>query len=105
MNIKVGEHVVQVQINEQSEVTSKHTGVELKCLKVGFQVRGKLVNEEVLGLIERGKQEGLTSVDESGNFDKKWKVGNSSWSYTEGTHFYHHTMELQEMEDIKIDIL
>jgi hypothetical protein len=105
VNIKIGEHIVDVQIDEQLEFTSKYTGLTLEKLKVEFRVRGKSLNDEVLDLLESAKRKGIDSVDEEGNIINKWKIGNSSWSFTEGNPIFTHTLELQEIEDIKIEIL
>jgi hypothetical protein len=100
-----GDLKVRVQMTNEGHITSKHTGKTLAVLQVTTTVRGKEANDNFLKLIEKAKEDNISSLDETGNLSKNWKVKNTSWSYRDGDSIYNHTLELEEVEELKLDYL
>jgi len=96
---------VNVNISEEKSVVSEHTGASLSALEVRTTARGQTANDGFLSLINQAKVDGVTSVDENGTVQKRWKIGNSSWSYREGEPIYRHTLELVEVEELNLSSL
>jgi hypothetical protein len=96
---------VHVDIIEENSFVSKHTGASLSILKVGATIRGETANDEFLSLIKRAKDDIVVSVDENGKVQKQWKIGNTSWSYRQGSPIYQHTLELTEVEKLNLSAL
>jgi hypothetical protein len=96
---------VRVQIEGEETKASKHTGLNITCLQVVTRIRGREVNEQFLERIGEAKTNFVSSVDEKGNIQKKWMIGNTSWSYQDGTPLYTHSIELEEVEDLRLERL
>jgi hypothetical protein len=96
---------VEARVRKESSFSSKHTGSSLRRLEVQTVVRGEHRNEEFLSLIGESKAEGVTSVDDEGKAISKWRIGNTSWSYTQGTPIYRHSLEIEEIEELNLDYL
>jgi hypothetical protein len=96
---------VPVEVKTESSFSSKHTGSSLRRLQVETTIRGQNSNEMFLSLIAKAKTEGVTFVDEDGNPIGKWKIGNTSWSHTDGTRIYYHTLDIEEIEELSLDRL
>ncbi len=100
-----GDLKVRVQVTNEGHITSKHTGKTLALLQVVTTARGKEANDNFLDLIEKAKEDNVSSLDETGNPIKSWKVKNTSWNYRDGDTIYNHTLELEEVEELKLDSL
>lgn len=96
---------VHVQITSEADIVSQHTGKLLSTVQVVTTVIGKDANDEFLNLIEKAKENNVSSVDDNGKLIKTWKVKNTSWSYRDGRPVYQHTLELEEVEELKLDYL
>lgn len=102
IQLRFNDTTIQFQIVGSSNSTSKHSGKNLQFLQIQTNFQGKQASDQFLKLISLAKDDGVTSVDENGSNFKRWKIGNTSWSYTEGTPIYRHSLEIQELEEIKI---
>lgn len=105
MILDFGEARINVQIDDASLLTSRHSGATLSRLLVSFRVRGRAANESTLELIGQAQKAGVTSLDENGEVEKRWKIGNTSWSYQEGQPIYRHSLQLEETEELKATAL
>ncbi|MBD3256769.1 MAG: hypothetical protein GF383_16870 [Candidatus Lokiarchaeota archaeon] len=96
---------VQVSVISESSFTSSHTGSPLRRLEVKAVLRSQLENENFLSLLEEARAEGASSVDEEGNIICRWRIENNSWHHTQGTSVYHHSLEIEEIEELELDYL
>jgi len=99
-----GTHV-RVHVNREDSKISKHTGSTLSIVEVQATLRGQRENQEFLLLIDSAKVESIASIDENGSALKKWKVANNSWSYQDNNPVYFHTVQLEEVEEIRLESL
>jgi hypothetical protein len=102
MILDFAETKVRARVEEENSIVSKHTGATLSNLTVLVTITGEDNNEKFLSLLNKSKSEGIASVNEDGVIQKRWKIRNNSWSYTEGNPLYHHTIELTEKEEMNI---
>jgi hypothetical protein len=102
--LELGDEKIPARVLEESSLDSKHTGCKLKQLEVEIVAKSKLMNDQLLAVIETGKQIGINSTAGNGNVIGKWKLTNNSYSYSTGTgdSNYYHTIRLEEKEDIKV---
>jgi hypothetical protein len=105
MHLDFSGSIVHVEVMDESTFPSRHTGAVLKRLRVQTAIGGQHNNEQFLSLINEAKTEGVTSVDKDGDVTGKWKIGNTSWTYTQGTPTYYHTLEIEEVEELNLDYL
>ena len=105
MYLDISGFKVEAGIRKESSFSSKHTGSSLRRLEVQTIISGQHRNEEFLSLIGEAKTEGVTSVDDEGKVISKWRIENTSWSYTQGTPIYRHTLEIEEVEELNLDHL
>ncbi|PKO16794.1 MAG: hypothetical protein CVU39_06140 [Chloroflexi bacterium HGW-Chloroflexi-10] len=89
----------------QETFVSKHTEKILQKIQIEIIVVGEKGNNDFLSLIETFKSKGLEIFDEKTNQTKKWDVGNTSWSYRQGSEYYYHKINLSEMETLEIESL
>lgn len=98
---------VRVDVEDESTVRSRHTGTELRRVYVSVDTLDQKSHERLPGIIEKAIDNGINSTDGHGNVLNKWKIGNFQHSYigrgpeTE----YHHHIELEEMEELKVESL
>jgi len=98
---------VHADIQNESTFSSKHTGAELKRIQVEVVAPDQQTHERLLEIKKKAKRDGISSTDGKGNIVKKWKIDNSIYSYTDpgpGSTYYH-SIELEEMEELKVDNL
>ena len=98
---------VPANLKDESTFRSKHTGAELKSIKVDIVAEDQEAHERLLKSIERAKKVGINSTDGKGTVLNRWKVKNTSYSYTTGVpgSKYYHSLELEEMEELKVSSL
>ena len=96
-----------VDLENESTFSSKHTGAELKRIEVNVVAQNRQEHERLLEIIQRARKDGINSTNGQGNVLNKWKVRNTSSSYTAGgpDSRYYHSLELEEMEDRRLDSL
>jgi len=94
---------VPANLKDESTFRSKHTGAELKSIKVDIVAEDQEAHERLLKSIEKGS---INSTDGKGSVLSKWKVKNPSYSYTDapGSHYYH-SLELEETEELRVSSL
>jgi hypothetical protein len=101
----------KTKVTDHSTFTSKSTGLQLEKIKVEIVVRGSDSNERLLDVIDKGKEEGINSIDKQGNAEKKWKIVDSSYRYgftnseTTANTDYYHDLELEEAEVLILESL
>ena len=96
---------VRVQIAKEEKYSSKHTDADLSRLEVRATIQGENNNEDFVELINQARTDGVTSVSEDGQVQTKWTLKNSSWSYQHNESVFHHTIELDEDEELHISSL
>lgn len=90
MLFMIGKHEVKAEVENKQKIKSKHTGQTLEKLKIHFQFYNqKKVPEKIFS-------------KENGN---PWIVKNSSYYYTEGNPVIRYILEIEEVEELKIDYL
>lgn len=90
MLFMIGKHEVKAEVEKRQKIKSKHTGRTLEKLKIHFQVYNqKKVPETIFSKENK----------------KPWIVKNSSYYYTEGNPVIRYMLEIEEIEDLKIDYL
>jgi hypothetical protein len=97
--------LVDVRVDRRESSVSPHSGANLERLTVSAIITGEAANESFGGFLQSANPEGVPEVAEVGAIAKRWSVGNHSWSYTDGNAFYHHTIELIELETLVADRL
>ncbi len=104
--IMVGKEI-PAEIISESIFLSKHTGRELKYIQVSLVEKGKEANERLLETLNTGRDIGIDSTDGKGNVLSKWRMKNNSYNYSDDNHIsnYYHSIELEEMEDLKMTTL
>ena len=105
MILDFGDLKIRVDKVDEERTASKHTGKSLILLQVKTSTYGKKENNFFLDIIKKTKGKNIISINEEGNLTKKWKITNSSWSYRENRSVYHHTLKLEEVEEIELDYL
>ena len=111
MNLDLNGLESRQKVTSRSKFTSQSTGSELDRLTVDIVVSGDKSNDKLLDIITKGREKGLNSIDKQRNLEKQWKIVNDSWSYgitdkeTAAITDYSHTLELEEMEVLKLETL
>jgi hypothetical protein len=90
MLFMIGKHEVNAEVEKRQKIKSKHTGRTLEKLKIHFQVYNQKKVPETIFSKENRNQ---------------WIVKNSSYYYTEGNPVIRYILEIEEVEDLKIDYL
>jgi hypothetical protein len=90
MLFMIGKHEVNAEVEKKQEIKSKHTGRTLEKLKIHFQVYNQKKVPETIFSKENRQQ---------------WIVKNSSYYYTEGNPVIRYMLEIEEVENLKIDYL
>ncbi len=103
MNLILAGYEIPVDILERSNSISKHTGHELEHIEVNATIEGEEVNEKVTDYLKTAKEEGVNSKE--GQITKKWKLTNNSYSYRDNKELVTYSLELEEMEEIKLNKL
>jgi hypothetical protein len=93
---------VPVQTELRETILSKHTGTELNVIEVSLTFRNENGHRAFLDIIRDNKI--ISSVDEE-DHRKKWKISNSSYTYSNDSGPYRHTLELTEQEVLSIEKL
>ena len=103
MNIILIGYEIPVDILERSNSISKQTGHELEHIEVNATVEGEEANEKVMDYLRTANEERIISKE--GQITKKWKLTNNSYSYRNNKELVTYSLELEEMEEIKLDKL
>ena len=96
---------VRVQIAKEEKYSSKHTDADLRRLEVRTTIQGEKNNEGFVELINQARTDGVTSVSEDGQVQRKWRLKNSSGSHRDNEPIFHHSIELDEIEELPISSL
>lgn len=103
MKIILAGYEINVDPVERSKVKSQQTGHEIEHIKVNAIVSGEELNKKVIDYLEMTRDEGIDSLD--GQITKKWKLSNNSYSYSNDKKLVEYTLDLEEMEEIKLEKL
>lgn len=103
MNLILAGYEFSFDVSERDSTISKHTGRELEHLHVNATIEGEEINEKVADYLDASREEGINSKE--GQITKKWKVINNSYSYKGNKEWVNYSLELEEMEEIKLDKL
>lgn len=101
MELTINGERLEVDVVAETTFNSRHTGRTLKRLTLRVAVRGDDAHESFLRLIARATQQGA-EADEGAGTVRRWTVRNSSYSYSESDDplAYHHTLEMDEEEEL-----
>lgn len=96
-----------VDLEEKSTFRSKHTGAELKRVKIGLIAQTLQAHRLLLLKIKRAEQEGISSTDEEGNITRRWKIAHGSFCSLGDEHNqeYYHELQLDEDEELELEKL
>ncbi len=96
-----------VELEEESTFRSKHTGSELKRVKICLIAQTLQAHRLLLLKIKRAEHEGIGSTDEEGNITGRWKIVHSSFCSLGDEHNpeYYHELQLDEAEELKLELL
>jgi len=102
MNVDFADEELIVDLEEQSNFTSRHTGRTLKRIRLRLIAGSLLAHRSLLLKIRRAEHEGISSTDEAGNVTGRWEVAKSSFCCQGEGHNseYHHEIVLEEIEDL-----
>jgi len=96
---------VSVDIEQESDFVSKHTGNKLMRVTAKVTATDEEAHQGLLEMIRKGKQDGIRSINNKDETLAKWRIGNSSHKHTMGRPSHRHSFELEELEELKIDSL
>jgi hypothetical protein len=88
------------EITDESFVLSKHTNNQLEMIKVIGHIYGEEENEKFLSLIKQAQKNYVPSVNNCGETEKQYKIGQYSHSFRDNSYIYTHTLELIEVENL-----
>jgi hypothetical protein len=96
-----------VDLEEESTFMSRHTGKELKRVRLGLIAHTPRAHGKLLVSIKHAEREGIDSTDGSGKVTGSWKIADSSFFLlgNESSPEYYHVIEIEEAEEIKVDEL
>ncbi|HPT37126.1 MAG TPA: hypothetical protein PLZ44_02425 [Methanothrix sp.] len=96
-----------VDLEEESIFESKHTGMELKRIKIGLVAQTLQAHRLLLLKISRAEQDGISSTDDEGNTTMSWKIVNSSFCSQgdERNPQFYHEIVIEQAEDLKLQSL
>jgi hypothetical protein len=103
MNLILAGYEIDFEVIERDSIISKQTGHELEHLHVNATIEGEEVNEKVADYLKASREDGINS--EEGQTTKKWKVINNSYNYRGNKEWVNYSLELEEMEELKLDKL
>jgi hypothetical protein len=93
-----------VDLEEESTYHSKHTGAELRRVKIGLIAQTLQAHRLLLLKIRRAENAGISSTDEEGNITGRWRVAHSSFCCLGDEHYqeYYHEIQIEEMEELEL---
>ncbi len=93
-----------IDLEEESTYRSKHTGAELKQVKISLVAQTLQAHRLLLLKIRRAENVGISSTDGEGNITGRWKITGSSFSCLGDEHNqeYYHEIQIQEIEELKL---
>jgi hypothetical protein len=96
-----------IDLEDESTFRSKHTGAELRRVRIGLIAQTLQAHRLLLLKIRRAEKEGISSADKEGSITGKWKIANSSFSClgAENNPEYYHEIQIDETEDLKLENL
>jgi hypothetical protein len=96
-----------VDLEEKSTFCSKHSGVELRRVKMGLIARALGAHRSLLFKIRRAEHNGICSTDEDGKITGRWRIANSSFCCLGEEHNpeYYHEILIEEVEELEIESL
>ena len=103
MDIIIAGYNIPIDILERSSSISQHTGRELEHIIVNATIEGEEVNEKVADYLITAKEDGINSKE--GQITKKWRLTNNSCSYRDNRELVNYSLELEEIEEIKLNKL
>ncbi|VVB69656.1 Uncharacterised protein [uncultured archaeon] len=96
-----------VDLEEKSTFRSKHSGLELRRIKIGLIARALAAHRSLLFKIRRAEHDGICSTDEEGKITGRWRIANSSFCCMGEEHNpeYYHEILIEEVEDLEVESL
>ena len=96
-----------VDLEEKSTFCSKHSGVELRQVKMGLIARTLGAHRSLLFKIRRAEHGGICSTDKDGKITGRWRIANSSFCCLGEEHNpeYYHEILIEEVEELEIESL
>lgn len=93
-----------VDLEEESTFRSKHTGAELKRVKIEVVAQTLQAHRLLLLKIRHAENDGISSTDDVGNITGKWRVAHSSFCCLGDEHDqeYFHEIQIEEAEELKL---
>ncbi|HOT07199.1 MAG: hypothetical protein A4E45_00484 [Methanosaeta sp. PtaB.Bin039] len=91
----------------ESTFRSRHTGSDLRRIRVSITARSTQEHKSLLLELKRGEADSISSYDENGEFSGWWLVHDSSFAYVRDGDFphYHHRVYLDEVEELELERL
>ena len=103
MELTIGKTTIDVDIDEEVQSLSPHTGATLRHLEISFSARER-DHDYVMRLLSEARKNGATSSNEDGT-SSRWTLSNSSYSYSDNSSVRHYTWKLDEGEELRIETL
>lgn len=103
MQLKVGDRQFRVEVVEDEQFESKHTGRVLERLTVEFSAP-HAAHDEVESILRQAKKEGLISIADT-EPDRSWQLENHSYSYSDASPLRNYSWELEEHEEVRAEML
>jgi hypothetical protein len=93
-----------VDLEVESTFYSKHTGAELRRVKIGLIAQTLQAHRLLLLKIRRAENVGISSTDGEGNVTGRWRVAHSSFCCLGDEHYqeYYHEIQIEEMEELEL---
>lgn len=104
MRIKLKESYVTVDPTNEESFFSPFTGNQLKSFRITISVREQQLSKFEVDL-DYVKKYGVSEVNDEGTEIRKYNISNTSYSYSNNSDARKYTLELSEVENIKIDKL
>jgi len=107
MSIDFSGDELVVDSEEESFFCSRHTGRQLRRIKIGLIAQTLQAHRSLLLKIRRAEHDGICSADLRGNVTGKWKIASNTFCCQGDEHSpeYYHTILIEEQEDLVIDSL
>lgn len=105
MYLDVHGSAVPIQVSNESSFESPHTGSSLRRLDIRAVVQGREANDVFVAWLDRARAGAFLPVTEDDGTVSQWMLRTNSWSHREGTRMYHHTLQIEEVEDLHLDHL
>ncbi|ACK64701.1 hypothetical protein PCC8801_0613 [Rippkaea orientalis PCC 8801] len=103
MIFNFGDTQIKCQVIEKSTFSSQHSGRLLRSLSIQIVRDGKDLHEHFLSLIRNTKE--IDSLDELTSALSHWKIESYSYSHTDGSAIYYHTIKVKEFELFQVTSL